>query len=695
MSAADRDPAPERSKPPEQRGPRPEHEHIPNKKSGRRTELDAKLTVTPGESRTKSRHHIYVSPSGEKLLRVTILPKRGGGKKGVQEHWDGESWETGAGGHRGLLYRRDRLEAKRPRTVWIAEGEKDVESLEAAGKTATTNLGGAGKWIDAMSAELSALGVKLAYVVRDLDEPGEKHALKVAASLRAVGIKVRHMAPAVGNDVSDHLAAGLPVSDLSQEPPTDPSPSPSETGAKCEKVAPGVRPAALQLLLNRTNAKQVGESQWEARCPAHDDRSPSLSIALGTDRPVVATCHAGCSIEAISDAVGIALADFSRLPPADEFEASVREAERRMRVQEEARRRVNAVPRRVVLHAVGETLVDALAAPTEVEEWAVEGLLTRGGNALLAALMKAGKTTLAQNLSVAWADDEPFLGRFAVTPLVGRIAYLDYELSEAQAIRWWRDLEIKHPERIVRPLFLRGDNLPFWEDETRDELAAWLRDNEVERLIVDPAARAMRPLVDDENSNSQVAAWTDSMDALKKDGGVSELVVVTHFGKGAREEDEERARGASRLEDWADSIWYLSKERQGDARWLRALGRDVEVAPLDLQYDSDTRRLTASGQSRDERRASETHLSVLDALAAVGDGASTRAVVAAITGLKKDARDRAVLSARECGLLRREYEDGAAESDGVRPGQALKCFMTESGRRLQGGKVDRSAGAET
>jgi hypothetical protein len=135
----------------------------------------------------------------------------------------------------------------------------------------------------------------------------------------------------------------------------------------------------------------------------------------------------------------------------------------------------------VPLHDVGQTLVDALAAPQETEEWAVRDLLTRGGNAVLAALMKAGKTTLAHNLSLAWADTKPFLGRFEVLPLEGRVAYLDYELSEAQAMRWWRDLDVQHPERIVRPMFLRGDNLPFWEDDTRDELAAWLRANEVGR----------------------------------------------------------------------------------------------------------------------------------------------------------------------------------------------------------------------
>jgi hypothetical protein len=36
-------------------------------------------------------------------------------------------------------------------------------------------------------------------------------------------------------------------------------------------------------------------STWMARCPAHDDTTPSLAIAESNDGKVLVYCHAGCS----------------------------------------------------------------------------------------------------------------------------------------------------------------------------------------------------------------------------------------------------------------------------------------------------------------------------------------------------------------------------------------------------------------
>lgn len=47
----------------------------------------------------------------------------------------------------------------------------------------------------------------------------------------------------------------------------------------------------------------------EAICPAHEDRTASLSVARGDDVPVILHCHAGDSPEAVCKALGLTMAD--------------------------------------------------------------------------------------------------------------------------------------------------------------------------------------------------------------------------------------------------------------------------------------------------------------------------------------------------------------------------------------------------
>jgi hypothetical protein len=60
-------------------------------------------------------------------------------------------------------------------------------------------------------------------------------------------------------------------------------------------------------LAERVQARRSGGG-WVARCPAHHDRYPSLSIAE-RDGKILLCCHAGCTAEAICDALGIRVSD--------------------------------------------------------------------------------------------------------------------------------------------------------------------------------------------------------------------------------------------------------------------------------------------------------------------------------------------------------------------------------------------------
>ncbi len=49
---------------------------------------------------------------------------------------------------------------------------------------------------------------------------------------------------------------------------------------------------------------------WTAKCPGHDDRNASLSIAEGEGGRVLLKCHAGCDIAGIARAMGLCVGDF-------------------------------------------------------------------------------------------------------------------------------------------------------------------------------------------------------------------------------------------------------------------------------------------------------------------------------------------------------------------------------------------------
>lgn len=71
--------------------------------------------------------------------------------------------------------------------------------------------------------------------------------------------------------------------------------------------------SAEQLLARVDGVRQTGPDQWIARCPAHDDCSPSLSIRNAGDR-ILIHCFAGCEPGEIMAVLGLTLADLFEKP---------------------------------------------------------------------------------------------------------------------------------------------------------------------------------------------------------------------------------------------------------------------------------------------------------------------------------------------------------------------------------------------
>ncbi|MBK6760405.1 MAG: DUF3987 domain-containing protein [Ignavibacteria bacterium] len=161
-------------------------------------------------------HYPYRDESGDVQYRV-VVDRTSKSKKTVfqQRYVDGE-FVNGMIGVILLLFRLPELLAAiaRGETVYICEGEKDVMRLVGLGLVATTNTGGAGKWLAEYAKYFDGAHV---VIVGDIDEAGSLHVRQVTesllehgtlASLRVVDLTTLGRPLPPKGDVSDFLDAG-------------------------------------------------------------------------------------------------------------------------------------------------------------------------------------------------------------------------------------------------------------------------------------------------------------------------------------------------------------------------------------------------------------------------------------------------------------------------------------------------------
>lgn len=71
------------------------------------------------------------------------------------------------------------------------------------------------------------------------------------------------------------------------------------------------------LLQHLDKVRRTGPGTWSARCPAHDDRGPSLSIRETDDGRVLVHCFGGCDVHDVLGAVGMRISDLFPLRALD------------------------------------------------------------------------------------------------------------------------------------------------------------------------------------------------------------------------------------------------------------------------------------------------------------------------------------------------------------------------------------------
>lgn len=293
------------------------------------------------------------------------------------------------------------------------------------------------------------------------------------------------------------------------------------------------------------------------------------------------------------------------------FDADVLLEVHRLRVRDEARRRYDRERLPDADPFDAGTLTELARRPPEPAA-RVAGLIPWQGSTLLAAQRKAGKTTLMANLCRCLITGEKFLGNFDVRPLDGTIVVLNYELSAAMISRWFGELITRETDQDrVAIVNLRGRRNPLTHPDDREQLAKLCRDRGAEALMVDPFGRAFTGT--SQNDPGEVGAWLADLERFARaEAGATDVLLTAHAGW-----DAERTRGSSALEDWPDAILTMVRDHDTDRRYLRAIGRDVELDESELEIAG--RRLLLSGngsrkEAREQAKWLEQERAVIDTL---------------------------------------------------------------------------------
>lgn len=157
------------------------------------------------------REHIYTAADGSILSKKQIYDTGGGKKQAVWYRFENGHYIKGLDGRKMPLYHLDKL-IKSTGTAVIAEGEKDAETVERLGFTATTSPNGAGsKWRQDFNEFFRN---KKVVVLTDNDEVGEKYGASVAEQVRKTASAVK-LIPAA--DIYPEVKPKGDISDIAEE----------------------------------------------------------------------------------------------------------------------------------------------------------------------------------------------------------------------------------------------------------------------------------------------------------------------------------------------------------------------------------------------------------------------------------------------------------------------------------------------
>jgi hypothetical protein len=336
--------------------------------------------------------------------------------------------------------------------IFVVEGPKKAEKLRGWGLVATCNVGGAGQWVNVHKPCLDVFKGRDVVILPDNDTQGWAWATDIHQSVGAIAasfkiVELPRLAEGEGGDILDwdgttEELEALVASEQSLEPPAPSSQdSPAPLPHDDEEADPTPNVLLVEDVLRdmRCEPSINNQGQGTAKCPAHNDSSPSFRFRAMKKKPLKVWCLAGCQFSNIMTAMGLSTRlTYNLIAPEDV--ASLRKEARELRERGErplpprtspsppadvelgAPSQDSSAPVAVVEEAVPvapkplsefgssalgqkfETLLHRPLVRPLVEgearklDWLCQDLIPCGGSAMWVAKPRDGKTTLVREL---------------------------------------------------------------------------------------------------------------------------------------------------------------------------------------------------------------------------------------------------------------------------------------------------------
>jgi hypothetical protein len=262
---------------------------------------------------------------------------------------------------------------------------------------------------------------------------------------------------------------------------------------------------------------------------------------------------------------------------------------------------------------------ELLNEPEEQISFVLEGRLPTGGDSLLIAKPKAGKSTLARDLAFCVARGEDFLG---CKTTQGAVLYLAFEEKKPEIRRHFVAMGVSETD----PIFV------FCATSPADGLAQLKTATEKYKpvlIIVDTLFKLVR--VKDGNDYAAVVTALEPLHALARISG-AHVLAVHHAGKGDKDGGDS-VLGSTAIFASVDTLLIL--KRSTKYRTLSSIQRyGTDMDEIVLDFNEQTRRVSA-GVARADADVAEATKGIIEFLKTQSEPVEWKVIDDAVEGRKQ------------------------------------------------------------